>query len=94
MWYRRKRTWITWDGNYLLWLPPEYRPVESAVKKNRVGIGCGSGVVYVLNFRADILGNGENATTMRGQDIKSFQDSIQNFRMTGQNFIKIELLGF
>jgi hypothetical protein len=50
-----KRTWITWDGNNLLWLPPEYRPGEFAVKGNYVGIGCGSGVVYILNFRADVL---------------------------------------
>ena len=49
-----ERTWITRDGNNLLWLPPEYRPVRSAVKENCVGIGCGSGAVYVFNFRLDM----------------------------------------
>jgi len=51
------RTWITWDSNNLLWLPPEYRPAESAVKGNCIGIGCASGAVYVVNFRADVLCN-------------------------------------
>jgi WD domain, G-beta repeat len=51
------RTWITWDGNNLLWLPPEYRPVKSTVRGNCVGIGCGSGAVYILNFRLDALSN-------------------------------------
>ena len=50
-----KRTWITWDGNNLLWLPPECRPVQSALKGNCVGIAYGSGAVYILNFHADVL---------------------------------------
>jgi hypothetical protein len=51
-------TWITWDGNNLLWLPPEYRPGKSAVKGNCVWISCRrSGAVYILNFRADVLCN-------------------------------------
>src|ERR1700730_7683062 len=37
-----EKTWITWYGNNLLWLPPEYRPVRSAVKENCVAIACGS----------------------------------------------------
>src|SRR5438552_2657204 len=42
-----KRTWITWNGKNLLWLPPEYRPTEFTVRENCVGIGCGSGAVYI-----------------------------------------------
>ena len=42
--------WITWNGSNMLWLPPAYRPSESAVKENRIGVGCRSGVVYILNF--------------------------------------------
>jgi WD40 repeat protein len=52
-----KTTWITCESYNLLWLPPEYRPVASAVKGNCIGIGCGSGVVYILNFSADVLCN-------------------------------------
>lgn len=52
-----EKKWITWNGNHLLWLPPEYRPLENTVKVkgNCVGIGCPSGVVYFLNFGVDVL---------------------------------------
>jgi hypothetical protein len=30
-----EKTWITWYGNNLIWLPPEYRPVQSTVKERR-----------------------------------------------------------
>lgn len=44
------RKWITRNDSKILWIPPEYRPVVSAVKENCIGIGCRSGVVYILNF--------------------------------------------
>jgi hypothetical protein len=55
--YGTERTWITWNGNNLLWLPPEYRSSTSAVEGNCVGVGCESGAIYILNFRADMLCN-------------------------------------
>jgi WD40 repeat protein len=42
--------WITRNDSKLLWVPPEYRPNVFAVKGNRIGIGCLSGLVYILNF--------------------------------------------
>ena len=44
------KKWITWNGDNILWLPPEYRAVNSAAKKNCIGVGCDSGVTYILNF--------------------------------------------
>jgi WD40 repeat protein len=45
--------WITWNGRNLLWLPPEYRPTESAVAGPTVALGCASGRVLLLRFSGD-----------------------------------------
>ncbi|RDW65601.1 hypothetical protein BP5796_10293 [Coleophoma crateriformis] len=42
--------WVSWNGNNVLWLPPEYRPGKIAVKGNLLVVGTGSGRVYFLNF--------------------------------------------
>ncbi|GKT48338.1 vegetative incompatibility protein HET-E-1 [Colletotrichum spaethianum] len=39
------RTWIVKDGKRFLWLPTDYRPVESDVAGSRVALGCSSGRV-------------------------------------------------
>ncbi|KAL6900437.1 hypothetical protein GGI43DRAFT_383913 [Trichoderma evansii] len=43
-------TWITYRGENLLWLPPEYRPSCSAISERAVSIGCSSGRVLMLTF--------------------------------------------
>lgn len=47
--------WVTWNGQRVLWLPPEYRPVRSGVVKEKVAIGCLSGQVLILGFAANKL---------------------------------------
>ncbi|KAG7424474.1 Vegetative incompatibility protein HET-E-1 [Fusarium oxysporum f. sp. raphani] len=42
--------WIVKDGKGMLWLPPEYRVMSSAVVGSTVAIGCGSGRVPVMKF--------------------------------------------
>ncbi|KAL5611102.1 hypothetical protein FOBRF1_007219 [Fusarium oxysporum] len=42
-------TWITYEGQNLLWLSPEYRPLSSAVSGTVVAIGCPSGRVLILS---------------------------------------------
>ncbi|KAF2258043.1 vegetative incompatibility protein HET-E-1 [Lojkania enalia] len=42
--------WITQDQQQLLWLPPEYRPTCSIVKKNFACLGHSSGRITLLNF--------------------------------------------
>ncbi|KAI9769750.1 MAG: hypothetical protein M1839_003596 [Geoglossum umbratile] len=42
--------WITYDSENLVWLPSEYRPSCSAVSGNIIGIGVGSGRVWICNF--------------------------------------------
>ena len=49
--------WITWNGHNILWLPPEYRAVKSAAEENRIGVGCSSGMVYILSFHPDSFPN-------------------------------------
>ncbi|KAI8710889.1 NACHT domain-containing protein [Fusarium sp. LHS14.1] len=44
------RVWVVKDGMNMLWLPPEYRPVESAVVGSMAAIGCASGRVLVMKF--------------------------------------------
>jgi WD40 repeat protein len=43
-------TWITYNGKHLLWIPPEYRPSCSSVCGNMIGIGVGSGRVWVCSI--------------------------------------------
>jgi WD40 repeat protein len=47
------RSWITFEGQDLLWLPPEYRPANPdlfAMSGNTAAIGCFSGHVMILKF--------------------------------------------
>ena len=43
-------SWITRNGEKVLWLPPEYRPVSSIVRKHTVAIGCASGRVLLISL--------------------------------------------
>ncbi|KAK8062606.1 HET-domain-containing protein [Apiospora hydei] len=44
------RSWITWCGDPLLWLPPDFRPRTSAVSGSLVTIGCSSGRVFFVQL--------------------------------------------
>jgi WD40 repeat protein len=41
------RTWVSTDAQNLLWLPTEYRPSCSTVSPRCVGLGTGSGKVWI-----------------------------------------------
>lgn len=43
--------WITSNSENVLWLPSEYRPSCSAVSTTMVGIGAGSGRVWMCSFK-------------------------------------------
>lgn len=54
-------SWITWNGNNALWLPPDYRPLVSAISSSTssstslsagsmVALGCLSGRVLSIGF--------------------------------------------
>ncbi|KAK3935023.1 hypothetical protein QBC46DRAFT_272617 [Diplogelasinospora grovesii] len=45
--------WIMRDSENLLWLPSEYRPWCSGVAGSTVAIGCASGRVLMITFRAE-----------------------------------------
>lgn len=44
------RTWITYNTQNTLWVPSEYRPSSVAVLGNNIGIGVGSGRVWICSF--------------------------------------------
>ncbi|KAI6789075.1 hypothetical protein KC361_g8710 [Hortaea werneckii] len=46
------RSWVTRNSQKVLWLPSEYRPASYDVSKETVGIGTGSGRVWICRFRA------------------------------------------
>jgi WD40 repeat protein len=46
------RTWITYDSQNVIWLTSEYRPSHSAVSKDIIGIGVGSGRVWICNVES------------------------------------------
>jgi WD40 repeat protein len=39
--------WITYNSENLVWLPPEYRPIRSAVSEGIIGVGVRSGRVWI-----------------------------------------------
>ncbi|KAF2174364.1 WD40 repeat-like protein, partial [Zopfia rhizophila CBS 207.26] len=43
--------WITCNSENLVWLPSEYRPSCSAVSGRTIGIGVGSGKVWMCNLQ-------------------------------------------
>ena len=43
--------WITYNSRKLVWLPSEYRSLQSAVSGNTIGVGVGSGDVWI--YRVD-----------------------------------------
>jgi WD40 repeat protein len=42
--------WISYNSEHLVWLPSEYRPTYSAVSKNNISIGVGTGRVWMCNI--------------------------------------------
>ena len=44
------RSWITWQGRHVLYLPIEYRPLSVAVLGYSMALGCSSGRVLVIGF--------------------------------------------
>ncbi|KAF4342879.1 vegetatible incompatibility het-e-1 [Fusarium beomiforme] len=46
----RDNTWIMKNGRNLLWIPPEYYPLRSAVFGSTVSLGCKSGRVIIMTF--------------------------------------------
>jgi WD40 repeat protein len=51
---RGNRSWITWNGTNVLWLPPEYRPTCPMVNKQTIAMGCASGRVLLIEFDPDV----------------------------------------
>jgi WD40 repeat protein len=43
-------TWITYNSQNVIWLPSEYRRSHSAVSGNMIGIGVGSGRVWICDI--------------------------------------------
>jgi len=43
-------TWITSNGQNVIWLPPEYRPNCFALTSSTMVIGCHSGRVLIFDF--------------------------------------------
>jgi WD40 repeat protein len=43
--------WITYNAENLVWLPSEYRPSCSTVSGKTIGVGVGSGKVWMCNLR-------------------------------------------
>jgi WD40 repeat protein len=47
-------SWITCNGQYVLWLPLEARPVCFAIQGQMISIGCASGRVLLFGFSRDV----------------------------------------
>ena len=51
------REWITWNSENLVWLPSEYRPWCSVVSGRTIGIGVGSGKVWMCTLNVTNFGH-------------------------------------
>jgi WD40 repeat protein len=45
--------WITYNSEKVVWLPSEYRPSCSVVSGKTIGVGVGSGKVWICNFEVN-----------------------------------------
>ena len=45
--------WITYNSENVVWLPSEYRPSCSIVSGKTIGVGVGSGKVWICNFEVN-----------------------------------------
>jgi WD40 repeat protein len=45
--------WITYNSEGWVWLPSEYRPSCSAVSGKMIGVGVGTGKVWICNLQGD-----------------------------------------
>ncbi|KAI9172832.1 Atypical/ALPHA protein kinase [Paramyrothecium foliicola] len=43
-------SWVTWNGQNVLWVPPEHRPSACAILQDTVVLGCISGRILLLRF--------------------------------------------
>ncbi|KAH6623374.1 hypothetical protein F5144DRAFT_583058 [Chaetomium tenue] len=50
----RDRSWITFNGRRVLWLPSEVRPNCFALHGRMMCIGCFSGQVLFISFSRDV----------------------------------------
>ncbi|RDW85905.1 hypothetical protein BP5796_04230 [Coleophoma crateriformis] len=48
--YSLDGSWIMWNGERFLWLPPKYRARCSAFRRGTVALGCISGLVHIFKF--------------------------------------------
>jgi len=53
--FSRDRSWITWYGQDLLWLPVGFRPGISAISGCMVVIGCPSGRIIFIRFNTEVV---------------------------------------
>lgn len=49
----KDRSWITWKGHEILWIPPTYRPLDCSIRGNVVAMGHESGMVSIIKFKPD-----------------------------------------
>jgi len=45
--------WITYNSENWVWIPSKYRPLRFAVSGETIGIGVGSGKVWMCSLKAD-----------------------------------------
>ncbi|KFY30639.1 hypothetical protein V493_01778 [Pseudogymnoascus sp. VKM F-4281 (FW-2241)] len=52
-------SWVTWNAQNLLWLPPDYRDMCSdiSLSGSTLAVGCKSGKVFVIGFSLAVLQN-------------------------------------
>ncbi|OCK73649.1 hypothetical protein K432DRAFT_312331, partial [Lepidopterella palustris CBS 459.81] len=48
------REWITYNSENQVWIPSEYRPLHSAVSGETIGVGVGTGKVWMCNFKISV----------------------------------------
>jgi WD40 repeat protein len=48
------KTWVTWNGSRILYLPLDYRPATAITKGSTLALGTPNGQVTIITFYPDV----------------------------------------
>ncbi|RFU81030.1 wd40 repeat [Trichoderma arundinaceum] len=48
-------SWVMWDEDKLIWLPPAYRPRKSAIRESTLALGCSRSKIVLLTIFPELI---------------------------------------
>ena len=83
--------WVNWKTESILWLPPDYRATDVAVRDNLLAMGCSSGRVIFMEFDADAFPSCELFLIYLAiNDLTCIQQQFCQYKMSDQTIWYLE----